>query len=405
MEQNNKTTKAIFLQLPYYYRCSFRDETVHRIEGNSEWKVADLCIAINRNYIWSECEFDRHIGLKHIVIFIESGSVSNDAIVAYINEVMKARYGYVLTETVYDNGDRSFECKRSTLCLVYITDVANPTIQKCKDSLYGYCNYYKYNFLHMYTNELHDYRDPKDRIEVLATLHYQEDYIFVMYNYSLIVNQKMPLSMTADTIFTKNTDVQIKFDTEFGMPLLDNFAFRNSSRAIDILREVAYFVYDPDKLMKYIRQHLFKEVNYTTFYSYFNKRIVVGQGVVSFDLGYNLNTLALTHMDQVNMLVNYYKNHQSVFEPILKLCGKTYVWGSDNKGCLGQISFSSWYTLKTTWGKTGTYKWIHANQYVVEIAEEQFKITVYNDGNSFIGYSEKGSNCVRGVFVSEYIDK
>ena len=399
MEQSDQGIRVVFLQFPYFSRCPFRDTTIRLVEENEQWQRADLCITVNRNYIWSESEFDRHIGMKHLVIFIEGGCVSCDAMVRYINETMKGKYGYMITETVYENGNRSFDCRRSTICIVYITDKENSTIQSCKDSLYHYSKNYKYNFLHLYTNELHDYRDPKDRLDVLATLHHHEDYIFVFYNYSLIVNQKVPLFLAADSIFTRNPHVQMKIDTEYSLPLLDNFAFRNSGRAVDLLREIAYFVYDPDRLMRYIRQHLIKEVNYTTFYSYFNKRINMDQCVVSFDLGYNLNALALTHMEQVRTLVTYYKSHQGVFEPILKLSGKTYVWGSDNKGCQGKINFTNAYTVKTSWGKMGNYRWIHANQYTVEIDDELFKITVLDEGQSFIGYSEKMANRVRGILV------
>lgn len=283
------------------------------------------------------------------------------------------------------------------ICVIYITDTANAIIQECKESLYRYCMSYKYNFVHLYSDDLHDYRDPKDRLGVIEKLHYKDDYVFVFYNYSIIVNQKIPLTVTTDTVFEKNPGVLVKLDTEYTMPILENFAFRNTSRAIDILREIAYFVYDPDRLMKYIRVYLFKEVSYTTYYSYFNKRATVGNCPASFDLGYNFNTLALTHIDQVAMLVSYYKNHQSVFDPILRLDGTTYIWGTSMKGCVGKVSFVNWQALKTSWGASGTYRWIHSNQYQVDLEDDIYTLTVLDDGNKFVGHSAKTFGCVSGV--------
>lgn len=395
------SSRLIVLQLPYFCRCAFREKVTHSISENINWQSFDMCIIVNSNFVWSESEFDRHIGLRTLTIFVERDCVSANPIIAYINMKMKPQYGYKITETEDDVGNKVFECRRSSICIAYMTDKSDEAIQNCKDGLYRYCLKYKYNFLHLYTNEIHDYRDPKDRLEVLANLHYTEDYVFVLYNYSVIVNQKIPLSATAESMFEKNEHVHVKIDTEFGMPVLENFAFRNSGRAIDILKEFTYFAYDPVRLMRYIRFQLFKEVTFTSFYSYFNKRMTLAHNPVSFDLGYNFNTLALTHMEQVNMLVKYYQYHHCVFEPLMRLSGKTYIWGGDSKGCLGKITFVDWRAIQTSWGETGIYEWIHANQYTVELNEERYKITVLDDGKMFIGYSEKTSNRITGMLYRD----
>ncbi len=434
------------LQLPHYYDDAFRTSVIGYIDDLPKMeKNADMFILINSNYVWSSVEFSRFAGYKNIYIFLENGGVSNPYIEDEINTTYRAKFGYKVTsyELPVRDGEinlhtRVFNLKRHQVRILYLSDEDNDIIRKCKDIICSYCTEYKYNFIH-YSSSTNDsnifpksYRDIKDRFDLIFDLCIEDDYTLILYNYCVFVNQKVPLHTAIDCIFDKSPDLVMKIDTEDNMPILDNMLIRNTPRTTDILRELMYFSYDSTKMMKYIRLYLFKEVSYTMFYSYFNKRITFNQIPMSYDMIYNLNKLAITDISQVRTLINYYSYHQGIFTQMTTVDGKVYAWGSDNIGCKGTVEFKK-NKVFTSWGDNGTYKWLNANTYRVEFnsrrpsysiensissiinledpidierVEKSYVITFIDNGKRFVGYSDKGlAFSISGVHLPFYKSK
>jgi hypothetical protein len=321
---------------------------------------------------------------------------------------------------------RIFNLRRDIIRVVYMTDQDNEIIRSCKDSISEYCTEYKYNFIH-YNSGIDgkngdtitraestststvdnvlpsSFRDVKDRLELIHDLFIQDDFVLVIYNYSVIVNQRTPLHLTTECIFDKSSNIVLKIDTEDNIPVLDNLMIRNTPRALSVLKELIYYAYDLPRMMNYIRLYLFKEVSYTMYYSYFNKRMKLNQVAMSYDMMYNFNNTA-EHIDTVSTLVNFYCRHKNIFSHILPIDGKTYTWGGGSVGCIGTIQFSKGH-VTTSNGHHGIYTWTNASTYRIEFDEsdrlmpvpistnKKFVITLNNDGTRFTGYSENGIPC------------
>lgn len=428
------------LQIPHFTDTAFRASVLSYIDTlPSKERTADLFLLVSSNYMWSPIDFGRYIGYTNLYIFVEYQCrakvyIEGEAVTTY-----KSKYGYTVASYPLPVADGEadlhttvFHLTRPQIRIFYLTDEDNPTIRKCKDSISNYCTEYKYGFIHynvdsnsIYGTETAEHpprktlRDVKDRFELIYDLFAQDDYVLVLYNYSVFVNQKTPLHTAVNTIFDKNSELVLKLDTEDNVPVLDNLLIRNMPRTPDILRELMYFSYDLPRMMKYIRNYLFKEVSYTMFYSYFNKRITMQQMPMSYDLIYNFNRLVTTNIREANTLIHYYSCHQTTITPMTSIDGKMYAWGGDNIGCKGTIQFSK-YVATTSWGEKGNYYWINGNTYRVEfhnnnLAKQNEKnekadtndtskpspptpptpptryiITFVEDGRRFVGYSENG---------------
>ena len=451
------TNISSILQLPHYYDSAFRISVLAYIDGlSAKEQMADLFIIINSNYVWSSVEFSRFAGYKNVYVFLEKDSVSLPYIEDEINTTYRSKFGYRIAsyELPVNDGEpnlhtRVFHLERYQIRILYLTDEDNDTIRKCKDIICNYCTEYKYNFIH-YSSSSEDnifpksYRDIKDRIDLIYELCMEDDYTLVLYNYCVFVNQKVPLHTAVDCIYDKNPDLIMKIDTENNLPVLDNILIRKGPRTLDVLRELMYFSYDLTKMMKYIRLYLFREISYTMFYSYFNKRITLNQIPMSYDMVYNLNNLSMSDISQVRTLINYYSCHQGIFTQMTTVDGKVYAWGSDNIGCKGTVEFKK-NKVYTSWGDEGIYRWLNANTYRVEFSNripykpkysidtvsnssivgsmdlgdgessandivdslvDKFVITFIDNGKRFVGYSDNGlAFSVSGVYLPFYNSK
>jgi hypothetical protein len=294
-------------------------------------------------------------------------------------------YGYKILFKKENDEYYHIKIYRPKITILYLTDKINDVLENCKKSIYKYCKKNNYVFVHQYSKLFNSFYN---RLEYTSRRILDDEYVCVLYNYSFIVNYELSIMDIVRILCMDKYTISLDYIN--GKLLKNNFIMRNSRRLIDIVKELKYFEEDDEKMIKYIKECISRDVNICSIHSYINKKSGYYMRAGFLDLVHTMNTQKEeddNEYDMINIIETHMSgNNLNGNEQFFNIIGKTYTTGNMVNGCNGTITFMKnnkiLYPLSE---KYGEYKKLNSSSYEIILNDKRYILVFFNNYKRYIG--------------------
>jgi hypothetical protein len=365
---------------------NFINNVVQYIQNNNTQSIIENYIVIGSNYLYLEDEILDIINImkNDVELFIEKSSTFTKLILD-IDFKWTLIYGYKILFKKENDEYYHIKIYRPKITILYLTDKINDVLENCKKSIYKYCKKNNYVFVHQYSKLFNSFYN---RLEYTSRRILDDEYVCVLYNYSFIVNYELSIMDIVRILCMDKYTISLDYIN--GKLLKNNFIMRNSRRLIDIVKELKYFEEDDEKMIKYIKECISRDVNICSIHSYINKKSGYYMRAGFLDLVHTMNTQKEeddNEYDMINIIETHMSgNNLNGNEQFFNIIGKTYTTGNMVNGCNGTITFMKnnkiLYPLSE---KYGEYKKLNSSSYEIILNDKRYILVFFNNYKRYIG--------------------